>query len=60
LAKYGIALRHDCLNDTHRTVSTSLFGEPPEATLKTTAQTQKSRRAAGLQSVTGQTEKARF
>jgi hypothetical protein len=59
LAKYGIALRHDCLNDTDRTVSTSLFGELPPATLKAKSQTQKSRRAAGLQSVTGQTEKAR-
>jgi len=60
LAKYGIALRHDYLNDADRTVSTSLFGEPPQATLKAKMQTQKSRLAAGLQSVNGQTEKARY
>jgi NTE family protein len=59
LAKYGIALRHDCLSDTDRTVSTSLFGELPPATLRAKSQTQKSRLAAGLQSVNGQTEKAR-
>jgi len=35
------------------------LGEPPQATLKAKTQTQKSRLAAGLQSVNGQTEKAR-
>jgi predicted acylesterase/phospholipase RssA len=58
LAKYGIALRHDYLNDTERTVSTSLFGEPPQATTKAKSLTQKSRLAAGLQNVIRQPEKA--
>lgn len=59
LAKYGITLRYDRLQDEGRTVGTSLFGEAPGAAPMATSKRQKSRLAAGLQSVTGQTRKAR-
>lgn len=53
LAKYGITLRHDRLQDEARTVSTSLFGETTQALPMIKSKAQKSRLAAGLQSVTG-------
>ncbi len=59
LAKYGITLRHDRLKDDGRTVSTSLFGEVPKAPSAVKPRAQKSRLAAGLQSLTRSTGKAR-